>query len=99
MVHLIERISQKLHRIILLHFGLVTVRFPHGKTQQLINFTFFGYSDVSMTPKTNVIFRGTRILKIMQEKYKLMFERSYVRKSQKFGIRTFLNEKKGIDKS
>ena len=43
-VNLITRLAEKLHRIILLDLGLVTFRIHFGKTQQVINFMFFGPS-------------------------------------------------------
>ena len=50
-----KRLAQKLRRIILLLFGLVTFRFHFGKTRKLMIFMVFGFWDVTMTPKTNII--------------------------------------------
>ena len=41
-VNIIKRIAQKLRRIILLHFGLVTFRFHYWETRKPITFIFFG---------------------------------------------------------
>ena len=47
------RSSVELFYIILLHFGIVTFRFHHGRNRKPIIFMIWGFSDVSMTPKTN----------------------------------------------
>ena len=47
-----KRVARKLHRIILLHLGLVTFRFHFGKPEQSL-FDFGGFLDVSMIPQTN----------------------------------------------
>ena len=46
-----------LRTIILSHFGLVTFGFHYGRTPKPIMFMIFGFLDVSMTPKTNMIYR------------------------------------------
>ena len=51
-----ERCDQKLRRIILLHFGLVTFRFHHGSPLKPFIFMISGFSDVSMTPQTNYFY-------------------------------------------
>ena len=43
-VNIIKRIAPKLHRIILLHFGLVTFRIHFGKTLNPLIFMVFGPS-------------------------------------------------------
>ena len=48
--------GQKLHRIILLHFGRITFRFHYRKDRKPIMFMISAFSDVSMTPKTNTIY-------------------------------------------
>ena len=56
-VNIIKRIGQKLRRIILLQFGLVNFRFHFRKTPKVIIFMFFSdLADVSMAPKTNLIY-------------------------------------------
>ena len=55
-VNIIQRLAKTLGIIILLHFGLATVRFHFGKTRKLIIFMIWGFSDVSMTPKTNAFY-------------------------------------------
>ena len=52
-VNIIERIAQKLRRILLLHLGLVTFRIHFTKDRPPPIFMVFGFSDVSTTPKTN----------------------------------------------
>ena len=47
--------AQKLHRVILLHFLLVTFRFMFGKTREIISFVFSDLADVTMTPNTNYL--------------------------------------------
>ena len=54
-VNMIESLAQKLHIIILVHFGLITFRFRFGKTMKPFMFMSWGFSDVSMTPETNII--------------------------------------------
>ena len=46
-----KRIAQKLRRIILLHFGLMTFHFHFPKNQKVLKFMIFGPSD----PKTNYL--------------------------------------------
>ena len=50
-----KRVARKLHRIILLHFGLVTFRFHSGRTLKPLMFMISDLVDVSMTHNTNVI--------------------------------------------
>ena len=45
--------GQKLRRIILLHLGQVTFRFLYRGSLKTIIFTIWGFSNVSMAPKTN----------------------------------------------
>ena len=58
MVKIIKRITEKLRRIILLHFGLLVIafRFHYGRDREVIIFMISGFSDVSMTPQTNIIY-------------------------------------------
>ena len=42
-VNIIKRLAQKLRRIILLHFGLVTFRFHYGGTLKPVIFMIFGW--------------------------------------------------------
>ena len=49
-------IAQKLRRIILLHLGLVTSRFHYWKTLNPLIFMIWGFSDVSMSSKTNYFY-------------------------------------------
>ena len=67
-VNIIERIAQKLRRIILLHFGLVTFRIHVGKISENLAFLCFSdLADVTMIPNTIFfISGGTRILHIIQ---------------------------------
>ena len=53
-VNFIERIAQKLHRIILLHFGLVTFEFDFRKTRKLIIFLVFGPSGRNHGPQNQL---------------------------------------------
>ena len=55
-VNMIQRIAQKLSIIILLHFGLVTLGSFLGELENLSSSRFSDLVDVSMTPKTNIIF-------------------------------------------
>ena len=48
-----KRVAQKLCRIVLLHFGLVTIRFHCRKLGKVFIFMIFGVLDVSMSSKTN----------------------------------------------
>ena len=54
MRNIIRRIGQQLRIIILLHFGLVVFRFHYWKTLKPFIFIIFGFSDVSMSPETNM---------------------------------------------
>ena len=56
MVNMWKRIPQRLRGVILLHFGLVTFRFHYGRTPKPLMIMIFGFLDVSMTPKTNMIY-------------------------------------------
>ena len=51
-----KRIAIKLRRISLLHFVLVTFRFHYGESRKPLIFMISGFSDVSMTHKTNIIY-------------------------------------------
>ena len=51
----IKRIAGKLRTIILLHLGLVTLRFHYWKTLKTLICMISGFSDVSMTPQTNIL--------------------------------------------
>ena len=50
-----KKYAQKLRRIILLHFRLVTFRFNFGKTRKVIILMIFGLFGVSTPPKTNYV--------------------------------------------
>ena len=52
----IEKICQKLRRIILLHFGLITSRFASGRFRKPAISMISRFSDVPMTPKTNYLY-------------------------------------------
>ena len=56
MVNIWRRIAQKLRGIILLLFGLVAFRFHSGRDRKPPMFMIWGFSDVSMTPKTNHVY-------------------------------------------
>ena len=56
LVHLWKRYLQKLCRIILLHLGLVTFRSGYGRDRKPFIFMISGFSDVSMTPKTHIVY-------------------------------------------
>ena len=51
-----KRVAQKLRIIILLHFGLITFRIHFGKTPNPSFSCFSDLADVTMTPKTNIIY-------------------------------------------
>ena len=51
-----QNTPQKLRRIRLLHCGLVTFRFHHGRDRKPLMFETSGFLNVSMTPKTNIIY-------------------------------------------
>ena len=55
-VNILRRIAPKLRRTILLHFGLITFAIHVGRTLKPLIFMIFGFWDVSMTPKTNIIY-------------------------------------------
>ena len=55
MVNLRKRYGQKLRRIILLHFWLITFRFGDGRDRKPLMVMISGFSDVSPSPKTNII--------------------------------------------
>ena len=50
-----KRVAQKLRRIILLHFGLVTFRIHFGRTRKPLVFVILDLVDMSMAPKTNYL--------------------------------------------
>ena len=54
-INLEKRGAQKLGRIILLHFGLVPLRFHFGKVRKPFVFMIFGLLEVSMIPQTNYV--------------------------------------------
>ena len=56
MVNLWKRYGKKLRSNILLHFGLITFRFGYGRDRQPIISVISGFSDVSLSPKTNIIY-------------------------------------------
>ena len=57
MVTIWKRYGQKLRKIIRLHLGLLTfLRFHYGRTLKPFIFMDFGFSDVSLRPKTNIIY-------------------------------------------
>ena len=67
-----KRNGQKLRRIILLHFGLVTSRFGYGRTLILM---IWGFSDVPLSPKTNIIYLGNATMpKKIQEKCQIIIK-------------------------
>ena len=68
--NIVKQLAQKLRRIILLHFGLVTFWFHLGKTRQVILLGFSDLADVTMAPKTNMI----KILKIIQEEIRIILK-------------------------
>ena len=55
-VNIWKRIAQQLRLCVLLHLGLVTFRFHVGEIRKPIILMFFGSLDVSMAPKTNMIY-------------------------------------------
>ena len=67
-----KRVAQKLHIVILLHYGLVTFRFHFRKYRKTIMFMIVWFLDVSMTPQT-IFFKLWRlkILQNIQENTKL----------------------------
>ena len=54
--YFMKRIARKFRWIILLHLGVATFRFHFGKTLKPLVFMIVGFSDVSMTPKTDIIY-------------------------------------------
>ena len=50
-----KRITGKLRITILLHFGLVTFRSAYGKYRKPFISMISGFSDASLSPKTNII--------------------------------------------
>ena len=55
-VSIMKRIAQKLRRSILRHLGLVTFRFHYWRIMKPLIRMIWGFSDVSMTPRTNIIY-------------------------------------------
>ena len=76
-VNNMQGIAGKLHRIILLHLGLVTFRFHYGRNRKPTMSMISGLMDVSPSPKNNIlfIFGNTRTLQIIREKSQIMFEK------------------------
>ena len=65
MEQLLKRYAQKLRRIILLQFELITFRFAHGRTLKPLIPMISEFLDVSLRPQTNYVFFGD--LKIPQK--------------------------------
>ena len=78
-VKVFKRLAQKLRRIILLHFRLMTFRFHYGRSLKHDNCMIL-FSDVSMTPQTNMIYLA-KILWLTREKHKSL-KRITLEKSQ-----------------
>ena len=53
-VNLMNRLTQKLRRIILLHLALITFEIRFGRTRRPFMFHIFGFGGVSITPNTNI---------------------------------------------
>ena len=56
MVNLWNRYAKKLRNIILLRFELITFRFAYTRTRKSLISMISGLSDVSVSPKTNIIY-------------------------------------------
>ena len=56
MVSLWKRYGKKLWSIILLQFELITFRFAYGRTLKPLIVMMLGFSDVSLSPQTNIIY-------------------------------------------
>ena len=69
MEQLLKRYAQKLRRIILRQFELITFRFAHGRTLKPPIPMISGFLDVSLRPQTNYVFFGDpRIPQKVQKK-------------------------------
>ena len=83
------------------HFGLVTFRFAYGKDRIPIMFMISGFLDVSLSPKTNIIYllrpQGTSI---NSRKHFNEFKKSDVHKPQILEMGDFEKfEKAGAEQS
>ena len=56
LLQIIKRLAQQFRRIILLRFGLVAFRFHSGRTRKLFIFMLSDLADVTMTPKTSIMY-------------------------------------------
>ena len=68
-----KRYGQKLRRIILLRFGLITFRFGYGRDRKPFIFMISGFLDVAISPKTIYFHLDTRRPQIIQEKTQRSF--------------------------
>ena len=96
-----EIYGQKLRSIILLHLGLVTLRFHYWTTVKPLIFMISGLMDASMTTKTNYSFwrhpdtsNNSRQPRFIFNKYMfepIVFISGDTRRPQHFGNRSFWN--------
>ena len=95
-----KRVPQKLRRIILRHFGLVTFRFHSGKTRKRFIFMVVGSPEVSMTPETNCfqLWRHQDTFQKYPKLSTLIFGNYYFGKAQNLGAPICLKwlEKMGL---
>ena len=83
--------TQKLRRIILLHFGLITFRFHFGKIRQVIIFIMFVFGRVHDSQNQSRILNcgPTKSLQMMQDEIPNLFKAYYTWESQNLGNRKF----------
>ena len=75
-----------LRRIILLHLGLVTFRFAYRINRKPIICMISGFSDVSMSPNTNICYLlRPQNTSTKPRKARLVFEKYYVYESRNVG--------------
>ena len=89
-VHFKQRVARKLHRIILLQFGVVTFRFNFGKTRKPIIFNIFGPSEsVHDSQNQLCLIKGppNYVFQLIQEKYQIRFGTYNFEESQNLGKR------------
>ena len=95
MVNSWKRYGQKLRRIILLPFELITFWFAYGKNENPSFLWFRDFRTCPWLPKPIIfIFGNTRIPQITRETTRSIFRKSYFWKSQHFGNRTFWKVRK-----
>ena len=85
LLNIMKRIAGTLHRIILLHFGLITFRLQYGGDRKPLICMISGFLDASMTPKTNMIYLWRHLETSNISKKENVVGESYSWKYQDYG--------------